>query len=233
MKHETLRKAVCAANRELFEAGLARFTFGNASGADRGAGVVAIKPSGVDYDAMEPDEMILVDLASGEKVEGKLRPSSDTATHLALYRAFPAIAGVVHSHSRYATVFAQACKAIPCLGTTHADVFPGPVPITRMLTRSEVERDYEANTGRVIVETFEKESIDPSLLPAVLVSGHGPFAWGESAAKALENALLLEEVARLALETKILRPDQDPLPDYLMEKHFRRKHGKDAYYGQQ
>jgi len=232
MKHEALRKAVCAANRELFAAGLAVLTFGNASGADRRAGVVAIKPSGVDYGAMKPEDITVVDPASGETVDGSRRPSSDTAAHLALYRAFPGIGGVVHTHSRFATAFAQARRAIPCLGTTHADYFHGPVPLTRLLTRKEVEGDYEANTGRVIVAHFEKESLDPAAFPGVLVSGHGPFAWGENVEKALEHALVLEEVARMAFETLALRPDQNPLPRYLLDKHFLRKHGPDAYYGQ-
>jgi len=232
MKHEDLRKTVCAANRDLFSADLSLLTFGNASGADRRAGVMAIKPSGVDYRAMKPGDIVVVDLASGETVDGSLRSSSDSDTHLALYRAFPGIGGVVHTHSRYATAFAQARKAIPCLGTTHADYFHGSVPVTRLLTRDEVEGDYEASTGRVIIAHFEKESLDPAAFPGVLVSGHGPFTWGESVEKALETALVLEEVARMACETWILRPDQYPLPGYMLDKHYFRKHGPDATYGQ-
>ncbi len=233
MKFQTMREAVCSVNRELFVSGLARFTFGNASGADREAGVAVIKPSGMSYDDMGPAEMVAVSLASGKRVDGRARPSSDTATHLALYQSFPGIYGVVHTHSRYATVFAQAMKSIPCVGTTHADTFHGAVPVTRMLTLSEVQEEYEANTGRVIAELFEKESLDPATLPGVLVAGHGPFAWGRSVGEALEHALILEEVARLAYCTLALRPDQKPLPHYLMDKHFLRKHGADAYYGQQ
>jgi L-ribulose-5-phosphate 4-epimerase len=193
---------------------------------------MAIKPSGVDYEVLVPEDMVLLDLNSGEVVEGHYRPSSDSATHLELYRTFPRIGGVVHTHSRYATVFAQARKAIPCLGTTHADYFHGHVPVTRILTRDEVEKDYEANTGRVIVQHFEQASLDPADVPGVLVAGHGPFTWGASVEKALEHALLLEEVARMAFETWVLQPGQEPLPDYLTDKHFLRKHGKDAYYGQ-
>jgi len=232
VKHEVLREAVCAANKELFAFGLATLTFGKASGLDREAGVVAIKPSGVDYGALGPEDMVLVDVASGETLDGSYRPSSDTATHLALYRAFAGIGGVAHTHSRFATVFAQACKSIPCLGTTHADYFRGPVPLTRMLTRSEVLRDYEANTGLVIVEHFTEESLDPAAFPGVLVAGHGPFTWGQDVAQALLHAQVLEEVARLAYETWNLRPDQEPIPGYLLDKHFLRKHGADAYYGQ-
>ncbi len=232
MKHETLRKAVCTANKEIFSTGLAALTFGNASGVDRDAGVLAIKPSGIDYNDMKPGDMVVVDIASGDIVDGQLKPSSDTAAHCALVRAFGTIGGVVHTHSRYATAFAQACRPIECLGTTHADYFHGPVRLTRMLTRDEVDDDYEAHTGRVIVELFEKESLDPSAFPGVLVAGHGPFVWGESVGKALEHARVLEEVARLAFETLVLRPDQDSLPGYLMDKHFNRKHGADAYYGQ-
>jgi len=232
MKHEALRKAVCTVNRELFSTGLAALTFGNASGIDRDTGVVAIKPSGVDYNEMTAGDMVVVDVASGAVVDGRLRPSSDTAIHCALFRAFGKIGGVVHTHSRFATAFAQARRPIPCLGTTHADYFHGPVPLTRLLTRDEVDDAYELHTGRIIVAHFEKESLDPASFPGVLVAGHGPFAWGESVAEAFEHARVLEEVARLAFETLLLRPDQDSLPDYLMDKHYNRKHGSDAYYGQ-
>lgn len=232
MKHENLRKAVCTANKEIFSTGLAALTFGNASGVDRTAGVLAIKPSGIDYNDMKPGDMVVVDVASGEVVDGLLRPSSDTATHRALLHAFDGVGGVVHTHSRYATAFAQAGKAIPCLGTTHADYFHGPVPLAPMLTRGDVDDAYEAHTGRIIVELFEKESLDPAAIPGVIVAGHGPFAWGESVGKALEHARVLEEVALLAFETLVLRPDVGSLPDYLIDKHFNRKHGADAYYGQ-
>jgi len=232
MKQEALRKAVCKVNRDIFSTGLAALTFGNASGVDRDAGLLAIKPSGVDYGDMNPGDMVLVDAATGAVVDGRLRPSSDTATHLVLVRAFGGIGGVVHTHSRYATAFAQARKPIPCLGTTHADYFRGPVPLTRMLTRDEVDGDYETNTGRIIVELFEKESLDPDDFPGVLVAGHGPFAWGRSVAEAFGHACALEEVARLAFDTLLLRPDQGSLPGFLAEKHFGRKHGAGAYYGQ-
>ncbi len=232
MKNEALRKDVCAANRELFASGLALLTFGNASGVDRETGVMAIKPSGVSYDALGPGEMVLLDLAAGGRVGGTGRPSSDTPTHRVLYRAFPGIGGVVHTHSRFATIFAQAVTPIPCLGTTHADYFQGPVPVTRLITREEVEGDYEANTGRIIVEHFEKESLDPAAFPGVLVAGHGPFTWGKDVGQALEHAIVLEEVARLAFETRVLQPGRRPLPDYLIDRHFLRKHGADAYYGQ-
>jgi L-ribulose-5-phosphate 4-epimerase len=232
MKNETLRKAVCAANRRLFASGLALLTFGNASGVDRETGVMAIKPSGVGYDALGPGEMVLLDLDSGKRVGGNSRPSSDTATHLALYRAFPGIGGVVHTHSRFATVFAQAMRPIPCLGTTHADYFRGPVPVTRLITREEVKGDYEANTGRLIVEHFEEEPLDPAAFPGVLVAGHGPFTWGKDVEQALEHAIVLEAVASLAFETRTLQPGQRPLPGYLIDRHFLRKHGADAYYGQ-
>jgi L-ribulose-5-phosphate 4-epimerase len=232
MKHESLRQAVCAANKELFATGLALLTFGNASGADREAKVMAIKPSGVDYTAMGPEDMVVLDLTSGDTVDGSHRPSSDTATHLALYRGFPEIGGVVHTHSRFATVFAQARMPIPCMGTTHADYFHGPVPITRYLKKGEVVQEYEANTGRLIVEHFEKNSLDPTEFPGVLVAGHGPFTWGKNVEKALDHARVLEEVARMTFETWVLRPIKGPLPKYLLDKHYYRKHGADAYYGQ-
>ncbi len=226
---EDLKRRVCEANLVLSRRGLVILTFGNASGIDRRRGVVAIKPSGVGYEALTPKDIVLVGL-DGRIVEGRLRPSSDTPTHLTLYRAFPAIGGVVHAHSAYATMFAQARREIPCLGTTHADHFDGPVPVTRLLTKGEVEADYEGATGAVIAERFA--GLDPAGVPAVLVAGHGPFAWGRSPEEAVENAQTLEFVARTAVGTLILSPGRSPLPGYILRKHHDRKHGARAYYGQ-
>ncbi len=206
--------------------------FGNASGADRAAGVMAIKPSGVPYDELRPEAMVVVGLDDGRIVEGTYRPSSDTPTHLVLYRRFAAIGGVVHTHSSFATAWAQALRPIPCLGTTHADHFRGPVPVTRQLTRDEIEGDYEAQTGEMIVELFETSGLDPLEMPAAMVASHGPFTWGIDAAQAVENAIALESVAASALRTTQLRPDVHPIGDDLLERHFRRKHGPNAYYGQ-
>jgi L-ribulose-5-phosphate 4-epimerase len=226
---EELRSAVCSANRQLARAGLAPLTWGNASGIDRAAGLVAIKPSGVPYEELQPRHIVVVDL-SGAVVEGDSRPSSDTPIHLALYRSFASIGGVVHAHSRCATAFAQARREIPCLGTTHADHFHGPVPVTRQLTQSEVAEDYEGHTGRVIVERFT--ALDPAAMPAVLLAGHGPFTWGRDAAEALQNAVALEAVAEMALGAWSIDRQAPELESYLLEKHHRRKHGPDAYYGQ-
>jgi len=232
MKHRDIRERVCEANREIGRSGLAILTWGNASGADREAGVMAIKPSGVDYDVLTPEDIVVVSLASGEPVEGRGRPSSDTPTHLELYRAFEGIGGVVHTHSRYGTVWAQAGRELPCYGTTHADSFYGAIPVTRMMTEAEVREAYERNTGLVIVERYRTGRLDPAQVPGVLVAGHAPFAWGGSPAKALENAMVLEEVARMALNSLALRPDLGPIPAYLLDKHYLRKHGANAYYGQ-
>jgi L-ribulose-5-phosphate 4-epimerase len=226
---EKLKRRVCEANLALAGRGLVILTFGNASGIDRKRGIVAIKPSGVGYGALAPKDIVLVGL-DGRVVEGRLRPSSDTPTHLALYRAFPTIGGVVHAHSAHATMFAQARREIPCLGTTHADHFDGPVPLTRLLTKAEVEADYEGATGTVIVERFAR--LDPRAVPAVLVAGHGPFAWGESPEEAVENAQTLEFIARTALGTLVLAPGRSSLPGYILRKHHERKHGPRAYYGQ-
>ncbi len=226
---ERLKRRVCEANIALAGRGLVIRTFGNASGIDRKRGLVAIKPSGVGYAALAPKDIVLVDL-DGRVVEGRLRPSSDTPTHLALYRAFPEIGGVVHAHSVHATMFAQARRPIPCLGTTHADHFDGPVPVTRLLTKAEVETDYEGATGTVIVERFA--GLDPGTVPGVLVGGHGPFAWGRSPEEAAENAEVLEFVARAALGTLLLAPGRRALPAYILRKHHERKHGPRAYYGQ-
>jgi L-ribulose-5-phosphate 4-epimerase len=220
------------ANREIVRAGLVALTFGNASGVDRSAGVIAIKPSGVPYEELGPESMVAVDLETGEVVDGAQRPSSDTATHLVLYRRFEDVGGIVHTHSPLATAWAQARRELPCFGTTHADHFRGPVPVTRALTNDEIEGDYEARTGDVIVETFERLGLDPLEMPAVLVASHAPFAWGRGPAEAVENAVALEAVAGLALQTLSLRPDAEPIPQELLERHFLRKHGPAAYYGQ-
>ena len=227
---EQLKQQVCEANLQLVREGLVIQTFGNVSGVDRTAGNIVIKPSGVSYHMMKPEHMVVVSLATGKVVEGKLRPSSDTPTHLVLYRAFPNIAGVVHTHSFYATAWAQARREIPALGTTHADFFYGPVPVTRLLTTKEIKQDYETNTGNVIIEWFRK--LDPLQMPAVVVANHGPFAWGATLGKAVENAVALEYCARLASETLRLRPASKPMPAALLDKHFLRKHGAGAYYGQ-
>ncbi len=224
LKHEA-----CEANRALPKQGLVNLNFGNASALDRARGIFAIKPSGVDYARLRPADMVLIDL-DGQVVEGSLRPSSDTPTHLALYRGFHGLGGVVHTHSRCATAFAQAGRPIPALGTTHADFFRGPIPLTRALRRTEIAEAYEANTGRVICETFA--GISPEEVPAVLVRGHGPFAWGRTVAEAVEHALALELCADLALQTWHLWPGQKAIPDALRDRHFLRKHGAKAYYGQ-
>ena len=226
---EALRTEVYEANLELVHRGLVLYTFGNASGLSREQGLVAIKPSGVPYESMAPADMVIVDL-DGRVVEGALRPSSDLATHVALYRAFPSIGGVVHTHSRHATAWAQACREIPCLGTTHADYFHGPVPVTIPLTPEEIESDYEANTGVAIIRLMEAR--DPLGCPAALVAGHGPFTWGNSATAAAHIAVILEELAAMALQTLTINPAAVPISDPLRDKHYFRKHGPKAYYGQ-
>jgi L-ribulose-5-phosphate 4-epimerase len=226
---EQLRVAVCAANRRLASSGLVTLTFGNASAIDRGHHCVAIKPSGVPYESLQPERMVVVDL-DGSVPAGGLRPSSDTPTHLYLYRHFPGIGGIVHTHSRFATMFAQARREIPCLGTTHADHFHGTIPMTRVPTAEEVADDYEANTGKVIVERFA--DLDPTAMPAVLVAGHGPFVWGPTVDVALENAVALEAVAEMALGTWRLAGSSLPLEAHLLKVHYERKHGPEAWYGQ-
>ncbi len=227
---DSLKEAVLLANRELVECGLVLGTWGNASAIERSQGLVVIKPSGVPYDSMTPSDMVVVSLESGEVVEGELRPSSDTPTHLVLYRNFPDIGGVVHTHSHYATSWAQAGRGIPCLGTTHADYFYGEIPVTATMKADTVLNSYEHHTGIMIVQRFAE--LNPAQVPGVLVAHHGPFTWGSTVEHAVENAIVLEEVAQLALNTLSLRNDQASIPDYLLDKHFLRKHGKSAYYGQ-
>jgi L-ribulose-5-phosphate 4-epimerase len=228
-KFKAIREECCEANRRLPATGLVDLTFGNVSVLDPGAGVFAIKPSGVAYAELEPEHMVLVDL-EGKVVEGKLRPSSDTPTHRRLFQAFSAARAVVHTHSRYAVSFAQAGREIPCLGTTHADYFYGPVPVTRAMTAAEIESDYEWETGNVIVERFA--DLDPSQIQAVLVRNHGPFAWGASGAKAVETAQALEIIAQMALQALQLEPNAARISRELLDKHFFRKHGPGGYYGQ-
>jgi L-ribulose-5-phosphate 4-epimerase len=226
---DALRQEVLDANLELWRRGLALFTFGNASAIDRDAGVVIIKPSGVPYEALAAGDLVVTDL-QGTVVDGALRPSSDLATHLTLYRAFPSIGGVVHTHSHFATVWAQARREIPCLGTTHADYFHGPVPVTQPMDDGEIEKEYEVNTGAAIVRRFE--SLDPGEMPAVLVAGHASFCWGASVSDAVVTAAILEEVARMAWHTLALEANISPISNALLHKHFRRKHGPSSYYGQ-
>jgi L-ribulose-5-phosphate 4-epimerase len=224
-----LKELVWRANLDLARSGLVLLTFGNVSGIERRRGIIAIKPSGVPYEEIKPEDIVLVDL-EGRVVEGGLNPSSDTPIHLELYRAFEDIGGIAHTHSPYATMFAQSRREIPCFGTTHADLLNGPVPVTRQMTEAEVGRNYEANTGKVIVERFA--GLSPLVIPAVLVAGHGPFAWGQSPGEAVRVNVILEHIAKAAFGTMIINPGQPPLEDYLLEKHFQRKHGPQATYGQ-
>lgn len=228
---DRLKKEVLEANLQLPEHGLVTFTWGNVSGIDREQGLVVIKPSGVPYEDLTIDDLVVLDL-NGRIVEGTLRPSSDTPTHLALYRAFPQLGGIVHTHSPGATSWAQAGRPIPALGTTHADYFYGEIPCTRTLTQEEIDRGYELETGNVIIETFEKEGLDPVAMPGVLLSGHAPFSWGKNANQAVHNAVVLEEVAKMALNTFQLNPRIKPIDQFLLDKHYLRKHGVNAYYGQ-
>jgi L-ribulose-5-phosphate 4-epimerase len=227
-----LREQVCEANQAIVRAGLVTLSFGNASGVDREAGCFVIKPSGVPYDTLRPEDLVVVSLADGSVVDGALRPSSDTPTHLALYNRFPSIGGVVHTHSAAAVAWAQAGRPVPALGTTHADHFHGPVPVTRPLTADEVEGEYERATGELIADTIERLRLDPGEMPAVLVAGHGPFTWGRDPAEAVANAIALEAVAAMARDTLALNPAASPIAAHLAEKHYLRKHGPDAYYGQ-
>jgi L-ribulose-5-phosphate 4-epimerase len=228
---EDLREAVLEANLEVVRRGLVLFTFGNASGIDRESGLVAIKPSGVPYENMRPGDLVITDL-EGSIVEGSLRPSSDLDTHLELYKAFPRIGGIVHTHSRFATSWAQAAREIPCLGTTHADYFHGPIPLTEHLTAEEIEQAYEKATGEAIVRRFKRSDLDPMAFPGVLVTGHAPFTWGKSPAEAAMHAAILEEIATMAYYATTLNAACQELPSAVMDKHHLRKHGPKAYSGQ-
>ncbi len=231
MEHAELRATVCQVNRDLARSALVVLTFGNASAADQEAGVMGIKPSGASYDELTPEDVVLVSLTTGEPLGSGARPSTDTPSHLELYRRFGALGGIVHTHSPYATAWAQARRALPCLGTTHADHFRGTVPVTGPLTPDEISGDYEAATGRAIVACLVEAHLDPREMPAALVAGHGPFAWGATAEEALENAIALEHVALIAAHQAALG-ELEPLPDALRDRHFTRKHGPAAYYGQ-
>lgn len=228
---EELKKKVYEANMELPRRGLITYTWGNVSGIDRDTRYFVIKPSGVDYDKLRPEDMVVMDL-EGNRIEGTLNPSSDTPTHLELYKKYPEIGGVVHTHSPEATSWAQAGRDIPLYGTTHADYFYGSIPCARSLTPEEIGGEYERNTGLVIFETFEQRGLNPMHTPGVLCTNHGPFTWGKDAAEAVHNAVVLEEVARMAIRTELLNPQVQPAPDSIRDKHFFRKHGENAYYGQ-
>jgi len=228
----TLKQQVFEANLALPRHRLVTFTWGNVSAIDRSRGLVAIKPSGVEYDGMTVDDIVVVELETGRTVEGSKKPSSDTATHLALYRAFADIGGIVHTHSRHATIWAQAGLDIPAWGTTHADYFYGAIPCTRLITEDEIAHDYELETGKVIIDTFHRRGIDPNAIPAVLVNSHGPFAWGKDAHSAVHNAVVLEEIAYMGIFSRQLTPGIGSMQPALLDKHYLRKHGKNAYYGQ-
>ncbi len=228
---EELKKAVYEANMDLPRYGLVTFTWGNVSGIDREQGLFVIKPSGVDYEKLSPEDMVVMDL-DGNKVEGKYNPSSDTATHVELYKAFPEIGGIVHTHSSYATSWAQAGRSIPCYGTTHADYMYGEIPCLRCLTKEEIDGAYEENTGRLIVDAYRELGKDVMAVPAVLCKNHGPFAWGKDAHEAVHNAVVLEEVAKMAYRAETINPRVQPAPQELQDKHYYRKHGANAYYGQ-
>lgn len=228
---EELKREVYEANMELPKRGLITYTWGNVSGIDQKSGYFVIKPSGVDYDKLSAEDMVVMDL-NGNKIEGKYKPSSDTPTHMELYKKYPEIGGIVHTHSPEATSWAQAGRSIPLYGTTHADYFYGEIPCARSLTPEEIKQAYEKNTGIVIIETFEKRGLNPMYTPAVLCKNHGPFTWGKDAAEAVHNAVVLEEVAKMAAKTELINPTVEPAPDYLKDKHFFRKHGENAYYGQ-
>ena len=229
---EELKEIACKANLELSKYGLVTFTWGNVSCVDREKGLMIIKPSGVEYGNMTPEDMVVVSLDTGEKVEGKWKPSSDTATHVALYNAFPNIGGIVHTHSRWATSWAQAGKGIPAYGTTHGDYFYGEIPCTRKMTPEEIAGEYELETGNVIIESFKVRGIDPDQVPAVLVHSHGPFTWGTDSHNAVHNAVVLEELAFMAFHTEAITPGKETIQQALLEKHYLRKHGEKAYYGQ-
>lgn len=228
---EELKRTVYEANMELPRYGLVTFTWGNVSGIDRKSGLFVIKPSGVDYEKLTPDDMVVMDL-NGNRVEGKYKPSSDTATHIEIYKAFLEVGGIVHTHSSYATSWAQAGRGIPCYGTTHADYIYGEIPCLRCLTAEEIEDAYEENTGHLIVNEFMRMDRDPMAVPAVLCKNHGPFAWGKDAEEAVHNAVVLEEVAKMAYRAELINPQIQPAPQALQDKHYYRKHGANAYYGQ-
>jgi len=228
---EELKKKVYEANMELPRRNLVTYTWGNVSAIDRESSLFVIKPSGVDYDTMTPEDMVVMDL-DGNRVEGRYKPSSDTPTHIELYRKYSEIGGVVHTHSPEATAWAQAAISIPLYGTTHADYFYGEIPCCRSLTKEEVEGEYEKNTGLVIIETFESRKLNPMYTPGVICANHGPFTWGKDAAEAVHNAVVLEEVAKMATKCRLINPSVAPAPDYIRDKHFFRKHGENAYYGQ-
>lgn len=230
--YEKLKEICWKANLELPKLGLVVYTFGNVSAVDREAGVYAIKPSGVRYEQMKPEDMVVIRLETGEVVEGNLRPSSDTNTHTVLYRAFPKIGGIVHTHSTFATGWAQAARPVPLYGTTHADHLAVEIPCTEFMSDARIQNDYETETGRQIVDCFRERQLNPEEVPMILVAGHGPFSWGESAEKAVYNAKILEELCRMALITEQLNPGAKCLKKTLIEKHYQRKHGKNAYYGQ-
>lgn len=228
---EELKKEVFEENLELVEKKLVIYTWGNVSGIDRESKIFAIKPSGVDYDIMKSDDMVLIDL-EGKKIEGKYKPSSDTATHIELYKAFPEIGAIVHTHSSYATSWAQARKDIPAFGTTHADYFYGDIPCARALTKEEIENEYEKNTGLVIIETLKERNINSMDIPGIIIASHGPFAWGKDSRQAVYNAVVLEELSKMAYRTIQINPNIKSVEKYLLDKHYFRKHGKNAYYGQ-
>lgn len=228
---EELKKSVCEANLDLVAKGVVIYTWGNVSGISDDRKYMVIKPSGIDYEVMCPEDMTVVDIKTGESVEGKRKPSSDTKTHLEIYRKYPEIKGIVHTHSANAVAFAQAGMDIPALGTTHADYFYGDIPCARELTQEEVEDAYEENTGKVIIETLEERNIDPMVIPGIVVKNHGPFAWGKSPANAVYNAVVMEKVAEMDLKTLALNPHAE-MKHYVLDKHYMRKHGEKAYYGQ-
>ena len=228
---EELKEKVYLANMELPKRGLVTYTWGNVSGVDRERGLFVIKPSGVEYDELKPSDMVVMDL-KGNKVEGDMNPSSDTKTHMVLYNAFPQIGGIVHTHSPYAVGWAQAGEDLPCYGTTHADYFYGSIPCARHLTQEELDEDYELNTGITIVETFKERGLDPKAIPAVLCFSHGPFTWGKDPAQAVYHSVVLEECAKMGIFTKMVNPSAAPAPQRMLDKHYLRKHGPNAYYGQ-
>jgi len=235
MPYDQLKEECFKINLDIVAAGLVKLTWGNASTVDRKQNVMAIKPSGVPYPKLTPADIVILDIASGKTVDGTKNPSSDTPTHLHLYQQFPNVGGIVHTHSDYATSFAQALTDLPCLGTTHADHFYGTIPCTRPMTAEEIKGEYELNTGKVIVDTFRSRNINPDDVPGILVASHAPFAWGKTGAKALENAIVLEYVAKMNLQSYTIRNFRDnaqPIPQVLLDKHFLRKHGAGAYYGQ-